>query len=151
MAAKFSKSYNKFSYQAILKEIKRKVFLCVFHVIESLYPSSPEICPEMFSYRSQQASLSRAHQYGPCFLIFATRHLLPARSSFPCTCCPQFSGRKLSPPGISEHRKQSVWCLRQEEEMEAQRIVGKRGNGGRVKGRGRRDSDTLLRNEVPGG
>ena len=35
--------------------------------------------------------------------------------------------------------------------MEAQRIVGKRGNGGRVKGLGRRDSDTLLRNEVPGG
>ena len=35
--------------------------------------------------------------------------------------------------------------------MEAQRIVGKRANAGRVKGRGRRDSDTLLPNEVPGG
>lgn len=34
--------------------------------------------------------------------------------------------------------------------MEAQRIVGKRGRVGRVKGRGRSDSDTLLRNEVPG-
>ena len=72
-------------------------------VIESLYPSSPVFCPEMFSYRSQQASLYRAHQYGSCFLLLATRHLLPARSSFPCTCCPQFSGSVLSPPGISEH------------------------------------------------
>ena len=76
-------------------------------MVESLDPSSPEICPEMFSYRSQQASFSRAHQYGLHFLLLATRHLLSARSNFPCTCCLQFSGRMLSPPGISEHRKQS--------------------------------------------
>ena len=90
----------------------------MFDTVESLYPSSPEICPEMLSYRNQQAPRSHAHQYGLCFLLLATRHCLPAWSSFPCTCCPQFSGRMLlttwhlrTQETVTPENLQTIWGL----------------------------------------
>lgn len=40
-------------------------------------------------------------------MLLATKHILTDKSSFPRKRCPGVAGRAGSPPGISEHRKQS--------------------------------------------
>lgn len=40
-------------------------------------------------------------------MLLATKHILTDKSSFPSKRCPGVAGRAGSPPGISEHRKQS--------------------------------------------